>query len=97
MLRSLTFKACELLLPPGESDIEESQRQAVGLTMDIPFSPLERDTESKITAATVDDAEVNLSQWALPNETEKQAKARVVLRRFAAKWWRYYQEKLARE
>ena len=25
MLRSLTFKACELLLPPGESDIEESQ------------------------------------------------------------------------
>ena len=97
MLRSLTFKACELLLPPGESDIEESQRQAVGLTMDIPFSPLERDTESKITAATVDDAEVNLSQWALPNETEKQAKARVVLRRFAAKWWRYYQEKLARK
>ena len=86
-----------MLLPPGESAIEKSQQQPVGITTEIPFSPLEREVESKVTAATADDAEVNLSQWALPNETEEQARARVVLRRLAAKWWRHYQEKLARK
>ena len=53
----------------------------MGLTKDVLFSPSERDTESKMTAATADDAEVDLKQWALPHETEVEARARVILGR----------------
>ena len=45
-------------------------------------------------AALADDAGVELSYWALPNETPEQTKARHLLRVFAHLWWVY---NLARE
>ena len=46
-------------------------------------------------AAQSDDAEVDLSAWALDGETREMAAARQVLRHFAAKWWYYHQVKTA--
>ncbi len=39
--------------------------------------------------------EVDLSAWALPDETAEMARARQVLRKFAVRWWKYYQRKIA--
>ena len=50
---------------------------------------MEANIDTRATAAQADDAQVDLSTWALPDETPEQAKAREVLRRFAAKWWGY--------
>ena len=47
----------------------------VGKTDDVPFTPLEGNVD---TAAQADDAEVDLSTWALPDETQEQAAARQV-------------------
>ena len=60
-----------------------------GLTQDVPFASMEAKMDTRATATQADDAQVDLSTWALPNETPEQAKAREVLRRFAAKWWAY--------
>jgi hypothetical protein len=62
----------------------------------VPYSPLELQVDTRVKAAQPEDAEVDLSSWALPNETEEIARARQVLRRFAVKWWQHYQEKVAR-
>ncbi len=40
-----------------------------------------------VGAAQANDAEVDLSAWALPDETDEQVRARNVLRRFAVQWW----------
>ena len=40
-------------------------------------------------AALADDAAVDLSYWAMPNETPAQSLAREFLRRFAHRWWVY--------
>ncbi|KAL7528378.1 hypothetical protein ACHAWF_002541 [Thalassiosira exigua] len=69
----------------------------VGRTIDVPFSPLEESAQGRVKAAQPDDAEVDLSAWALPGETPKMVKARQVLRRLALRWWKHYQEKHARE
>ena len=61
----------------------------VGLTLEVPFASLEANADTQVTATQADDAEVDVSTWALPNKTLQQAKAREVLRRFAAKWWAY--------
>ena len=58
-----------------------------GLTRDIPFSALEQKATTRIAAAQEDFAEVDLSAWSLSSETDKEASARVVLRRFACRWW----------
>jgi hypothetical protein len=55
----------------------------VGLTWDVAFTPMEAKATTLIAAAQADDAEVDLSAWALPGETLEQARARDVLRRFA--------------
>ena len=105
MLRSFTFKACELLLPDEVHDVPPSPNNNVGLTDDISFSPLELEIESKAAAATADDALVDLRQWALPpHELESLnycsycvEQAREVIRRAAARWWRWYQIKKAKD
>ena len=59
----------------------------VGLTKDVAFSPLEVNVDTRVAATQADDAKVDLSTWALPNETLAQSKVREVLRRFAVRWW----------
>ena len=59
----------------------------VGLTSDVPFTPLEQRASTRVSAAQADDAEVNLTAWASPDETAEEAKACVILRRFAVRWW----------
>ena len=59
----------------------------IGKTKDIPFSPLEKTADVRMEAACADDAEIDLSTWALPNETIAQSKARACLRQVAVKWW----------
>jgi len=61
----------------------------VGLTLEVPFASLEANADTRVTATQADDAEVDVSTLALPNETLQQARACEVLRRFAAKWWDY--------
>ena len=61
----------------------------VGLTKDVPFSRLEANADTRVAATQADDAKVDLTTWALPDETIEQSKAREVLRRFAAKWCAY--------
>ena len=41
----------------------------VGLGKDVPFSPLEANFNTQVAATQADDAEVDLSIWALPDET----------------------------
>ncbi|KAL7532942.1 hypothetical protein ACHAXR_006517 [Thalassiosira sp. AJA248-18] len=98
MLRSFAFTAEETLLsltrpPPTVSE----PLPPPGKTSDVPFNPMEEATATRVKAAQADGAEVDLSQWAEPEgiETPERARARVVLRRFAAKWWAYHQEQVA--
>ena len=65
----------------------DSSVPMAGLTRDIPFSPMEVKASTRVGAAQADDAEVDLSAWALPKETIKQVNARKVLWRFAVRWW----------
>ena len=66
-----------------------------GLTRDVPFTPMEAKVDTRVEAKLADDAEVNLSTWAVPGETKRESEARVVLRRFAARWWAYNLERNA--
>ena len=61
----------------------------VGLTKEVPFSPLplEASADTRVMAAQADDAEVDFSTWAMPDETPVQAHARQVLRKVVARWW----------
>jgi hypothetical protein len=94
MLRSFTFSAGEALLPISQVP---QPLLPPGKTDDVLFSPLEEAADVRVAAAQADDAEVDLSQWAEPGESDRVAKARQVLRRLAVKWWAYHQEKLALE
>ena len=59
-------------------------------SVSIPFTPLEELAEVRAEASCPDDAEIDLSIWASPQETQEQAEACSVLRRFAVKWWARY-------
>jgi hypothetical protein len=48
---------------------------------------MEAKATTHIVATQADDAEVDLSAWALPGETLVEARVRDVLRRFAVQWW----------
>jgi len=48
---------------------------------------MEVKASTRVGAAQADDAEVDLSAWALPEETIEQANARIVLWRVAVRWW----------
>jgi hypothetical protein len=70
----------------GSIDIEASC-SLPGFTRDVPFSPLEEKVVTQVTAAQADDAEVDLAALSLPQETQREAKARVILRWFDFCWW----------
>ncbi len=67
----------------------------MGLTRDVPFTPMEVKATTRIAAAQANDAEVDLSAWALPGETIEQARSRDVLRRFVIQGWATYLSKEA--
>ena len=99
MLRRFVQAACDAILlnfyNAGGQDLTDHTpfRYTKGLTCDIPFSPLEDKVTTRVGAAQTDFAEVDLTAWASPSETEEVARARVILRRFAARWWAYYLER----
>jgi hypothetical protein len=59
----------------------------VGLTCDVPFSYMEIKASTGVGAAQANDAEVDLSAWALLDKMDEQVCARNVLWRFAIRWW----------
>ena len=93
MLRRFVQAVCDAIIlqsystavHPPESD--PRTRSTRGFTSDIPFSPLKIKVTMRVTAAQTDFAEVDLIAWSSPLETEAEAHARVVLRRFAVRWW----------
>ena len=93
MLQCFAQSVCEAILTNLEGHQVDSNSGTSGvvrgLTSDVPFSPLEAKVTTRLTAAQADQAEVDLSAWAVPMETSEQAKARVVLRRFAVRWWAF--------
>jgi len=98
MIRSFVFTAGEILLshshtPPAV--LKSHSALHTGKTSDIPFNPMEDTTDTRVKAAQADDAEVDLSQWADPNETPEMARARNLLRRGVARWWIKHQERVA--
>ena len=95
VIQSFVFMAGKSLAPPPRHANEEADRN-VGRTADVPTNSLEEAASVRVEAAQADDAEVDLSQWSVDGESREEAAARVVLRRFAARWWSYYQEKLGR-
>ncbi len=96
MIRSFVFSAGTFILDHSGLTEEIPALLPPGKTSDVPFSPLEESANIRLKAAQADDAEVDLSQWALPGKTNEQAQAQKILRRFAVKWWKYYQIKAAR-
>ena len=92
MLRRFVQAVCDAILlqsystavQPPESDPQTSTR---GFTLDILFSPLKAKVTTHVTAAQMDFAEVDLTDWSSPLKTEVEAHARVVLRRFAVQRW----------
>ena len=96
MLRSFAFTAGETLLPHTNPVPPPALSLFPGKASDVPFSPMEEAVSTRVKAAQADDAEVDLSQWAEPGETEEVANARAVLRRFSVRWWAKHQEKIAR-
>ena len=69
---------------------------AMDLTKDVPHSSLEMQITGRAEATISDNAEVDLSLWALKGETPQQAQARVLLRRLVVKWWANNLEKEAK-
>lgn len=99
MLRSFAYCAGDFLCPEWPPIAQPSP--PVGKTSDVPFSPLELKGTTRVKAAQADNAEVDLSQWDEFIEDDKlakkMAKTKAILRRFVAKWWRVYQERVAME
>jgi hypothetical protein len=93
MLRRFTQFICDASLTrlskqshPLEVESSFSAPMA-GLACDVPFSSVEIKASTRVGATRADDAEVELSAWALPDKTDEQVHARNVLRRFAVRWW----------
>ncbi len=58
-----------------------------GLTCDVLFSSMEIKASTCVGAAQANDAEVDLSAWALPDKTDEQVRVRNVVQCFVARWW----------
>ena len=91
----LMAKHSHVRLHDGESNATEG-RATTGRTTDIPHSPLERKEEAGRAAAMEDHAAVDLSVWALPDETPVQASARETIRKRAVAWWAFNVERDAK-
>jgi hypothetical protein len=83
---AILLKLCQV---DCQTPDEESGGGSRGFISDIPFSPLEVNATTRVAAAQADDAEVDLLAWSSPSETEEEAHARVILRRFVVRWWAY--------
>ena len=102
ILRAVVVPAFEFLMskffiPPlgggSPGDGKEKQPLMGGTTPTVAFSPLERKEETGRAAATADHAVVDLSVWAQPGETPRQAAAREVLRKLAVRYWAHMIER----
>jgi hypothetical protein len=90
ILKTFSFGICqqvlEATLPRTFNDIvpigKEPQGTGLGQKGVMELKGIQR-----AKAAVADDAGVDLSYWALPNETQTQTHARDLLRRFAHTWW----------
>ena len=88
MLRCFAQAACEAILlklqvvTPAAGGVKAPHSLA-GLSSNVPFTPLEQKTSTRVAAAQADDAEVDLTAWASPDETAEEAKAREILGWFA--------------
>ena len=83
---AILLKLCQV---DCQTPDEESRGGSRGFIGNIPFSPLEVNATTCAAAAQADNAEVDLSAWSSPSETEEEAHARVILRQFAVPWWAY--------
>ena len=93
VLTTISFTVCQQLLEKAVPEevfdvIPESTKH------EVIKGQLESKGIQRAKAAVPDDAKIELAYWALPNETQQQAEARVMLRNFAHGWWVY---NLARE
>ncbi len=91
MLRHFTQFICDANLSRLSTGLQmlegnPNPSPTVGLTWDVAFTPMEAKATTCIAATQADDAEVDLSAWALPGETLEQAWARDMLQRFAVQW-----------
>ncbi len=90
MLQCFAQAACEAILlklqvvTPAAGGVKAPYSLA-GLSSDVPFIPLEQKASTRVAAAQADDAEVDLTAWASPDETAEEAKAHEILRRFAVR------------
>lgn len=94
ILRAVSYHLLESYLSPSDVVSSVVTIQA-GKSEDIPFSPLETSADVRAEAACPDDAEIDLSIWAPLDETPQQASSRVLLRRFAVRWWAEYHSQQA--
>jgi len=76
--KAILLKLCQV---DCQTPDEESRGGSRGFIGDIPFSHLEVNATTRVAAAQANDAEVDLSAWSSPSETEEEAHARVILRR----------------
>ena len=81
MIRLFLSKAADASVQEvmGSMVIPEEQAHpigpTVGLTKDVPFSPMEAKVNTGVAATQADDTEVDFAIWALPEETHKQTAA----------------------
>ena len=95
IVRGILFGACTAELPHQLPVQTVESLVVAGKTADVPFSPLEVRANARMKAAQPDDAEVDLTPWATPDETMAVARARQVLRRLAVRWWIRHQTRVA--
>ncbi len=89
IIHTLFLKAAKMMLgdacvSPRSTKLEADTDE---FTQDIKFSPLEANISTNLATTQIDKAEVNLSVWALLNETPEQEKAQAILKNVAVKWW----------
>ena len=84
-MREVSFLLLKLIRPNLPVEAPSLKGVIPGLTANVPVGALEQEADAKLAAATADDGEVDLTQWALPAETPEESRARAVLRRFAAR------------
>eukprot|EP00956_Cyclotella_meneghiniana_P001321 scaffold1440_cov23-Cyclotella_meneghiniana.AAC.2 len=94
MLTSMMFTVCQQMLEKLMPVRVHSFHTSGDRTAVVKLGLLETKGIQRAKAALPDDAGIELSYWALPNETDQQTHARALLRNFAHLWWVY---NLARE
>ena len=88
MLRSFLFAACELVAGwrAGGGPTDDLGEDLVGITVDVPYSPLELKAGRQEAATKADNTDIDLTTWSSPGESPEVGHVRQVLRRFAVRW-----------